>query len=250
MRRLLLILTLLSLLPAPVAAVGDAGPLPVPPPFPAPSALACPPVDYVDGVPVPPSDAPADCVYISEVVTDAEPSLDPCTPDETGLVPPMCEAGPVDAAPELPTYRISEIQLASGDRFTPAGAELVLGEGSLGATVGCNRIGGGASLGEDGSLDILQLMTTEMYCPELAETEQALLAVLGGGNLHLVALDGGARLESSTGTLLLAGAIPPVPATAGFEENALLVAILRITPWLALAAFVALAVLTRREARK
>lgn len=216
MRRLLLTLplalALLSLVPTSAAAVGEA-PLPVPPPFPpVPSpTIACPPVEWVDGVPVPPADAPADCVYIAGI---GEPGGDgdPCAPGPDGMAPEMCQGG---IAPDAPTYTISTIELASGERFTPAGATLLISDGSLSATVGCNRIAGAATLGSNGSLDLLQLMMTKMYCPELAGAEEALLAVLGGGNLRLIALEGGAQIESSTGALELAGALGTLPIGDG-----------------------------------
>ena len=221
MRRLLLALpltfALLSLVPSSAVAVGEA-PLPVPPPFPPlPSpTIECPPVEWVDGVPVPPADAPADCVYIAG---SGEPGGegDPCAPGPDGVVPEMCQGG---IAPDAPTYTISTIELASGERFTPAGATLLISDGSLSTTVGCNRIAGAVTLGSDGSLDLLQLMMTKMYCAELAEAEDALLAVLNGGNLHLVALDDGARIESSVGALELAGVIGSPPVGAPIDAEA------------------------------
>ena len=125
MRRFLLPLSfglaLLFATPAATVAFGEV-PLPVPPPFPPlPSpTIECPPVEWVDGVPVPPVDAPADCVYIAGI---GEPGGegDPCAPGPDGVVPEMCQGG---IAPDAPTYTISTITLVSGERFTPAGATL------------------------------------------------------------------------------------------------------------------------------
>jgi hypothetical protein len=79
-------------------------------------------------------------------------------------------------------------------------------------------------------------MMTKMYCAELAEAEDALLAVLNGGNLHLVALDDGARIESSVGALELAGVIgsppvgAPIDAEAGVTGGAPLLILLLLIP--------------------
>ena len=243
MRRHLLALLLVLALPTVVSAA----PLPEPPPFPPlPSpTIDCPPVDWVDGVPVPPADAPADCVYIA-----GGGEVDPCAPDAAGEVPLMCQSEPVEPLPGDDGFTIRSITLASGARFTPTDAALFLGSGSLRASVGCNQIAGSATLAADGSIDLLQLMMTEMYCADLNEAEQALIAVLSGGNLRLITSAEQASLESSTGRVEFAPGSGSIGSGETTNGNGWLAALLLLLPLAAAASALLLAIGSRDEERR
>ncbi|NBP81571.1 DUF1549 domain-containing protein, partial [bacterium] len=135
-------------------------------PAPAPIGVECPAVEYVDGVPVIPEGAPAECVYIQTVGVE-----DPCAPDATGAVPVMCQSGlpvpPIDppvgggacwitadgstncprAGGEItPTFgRHFAILAVSLDdvRYEVIAGQMYFGsDGSFSATIGCNQLGG------------------------------------------------------------------------------------------------------------
>ena len=83
-------------------------------PTPAPAAsleptlgAPCPPVEYINGVPVIPDNAPADCAYIQGggLTGETPVSEDPCAPLSDGSVPEMCQSAPmpIDAPVDGPT---------------------------------------------------------------------------------------------------------------------------------------------------
>ncbi|MFM9166479.1 MAG: META domain-containing protein, partial [Candidatus Limnocylindrus sp.] len=209
MTRVLAAVLMLGLLIAPsvrpVAAADEVTP------GPASSGVECPAVEYVDGVPVIPEGAPAECVYIQTVGAE-----DPCAPDATGAVPVMCQSGlPVDppvggdscwitsdGSTNCPRtggeitpsfgrhFAILAVSL-SGVRYEVIAGQMYLGDVSFSATVGCNQLGGTATTDSDGSFTVTELISTKMYCEELNAAETALSAILLGGALTLSQTDAG-----------------------------------------------------------
>ena len=236
MTRVLAAVLMLGLLIAPsvrpVAAADEVTPVP------ASSGVECPAVEYVDGVPVIPEGAPAECVYIQTVGVE-----DPCAPDATGAVPVMCQSGlPVDP-PVDPSvggdacwitsdgstncprtggeitpsfgrhFAILAVSL-SGVRYEVIAGQMYLGgDGSFSATVGCNRLGGTATTNSDGSFTVTELISTKMYCEELNAAETALSEILLGGVLAFNQSDTGLVAQNAVGTIELAEAMYDVVLT-------------------------------------
>jgi heat shock protein HslJ len=206
-------------------------------PVPASSGVECPPVEYVDGVPVIPEGAPADCVYIQTVEVE-----DPCAPDATGAVPVMCQSGlpvpPIDTpvgggacwvtsdgstnCPRtggeiMPTFgrhfAIVAVSL-DGVRYAVTAGQMFFGsDGSFSATIGCNLLGGSVTTNSDGTYTVSDLISTKMYCQDLADTEASLSAVLLGGALTLGQMDSGLVAKNSIGSIELAEAMYDVVLT-------------------------------------
>ena len=217
----------------PVAAADEVTPVP------ASSGVECPAVEYVDGVPVIPEGAPAECVYIQTV--DAE---DPCAPDPTGAVPVMCQSGlPVDppvggdacwitsdgstncprtGGEIAPTFGRHFAILAvslSGVRYEVTAGQMYFGDdGSFSATIGCNQLGGSVTTNSDGTYTVADLFSTKMYCEELAATETTLSEILLGGALTFNQTDAGLVAQNSVGTLELAEAMYDAVPTNGEER--------------------------------
>lgn len=208
-------------------------------PVPASSSVECPPVEYVDGVPVIPEGAPADCVYIQTVEVE-----DPCAPDATGAVPVMCQSGlPVDppvggdacwitsdgstncprtGGEITPTigrhFAILAVSL-SGVRYEVIAGRMYFGDdGSFSATVGCNQLGGSVTANSDGTYTVADLFTTKMYCEELAAAETTFSAILLGGALTFSQTDAGLVAQNGVGTLELAEAMYDAVPTNGQER--------------------------------
>ncbi|MCX5972880.1 MAG: META domain-containing protein, partial [Chloroflexi bacterium] len=217
----------------PVAAADEVTPVPVS------SGVECPPVEYVDGVPVIPEGAPAECVYIQTI--DAE---DPCAPDATGAVPVMCQSGlPVDppvggdacwitsdGSTNCPRtggeitqtfgrhFAILAVSL-SGVRYEVIAGQMYFGDdGSFSATIGCNQLGGSVTANSDGTYTVADLFTTKMYCEELAATETTFSAILLGGALTFSQTDAGLVAQNGVGTLELAEAMYDAVPTNGEER--------------------------------
>ena len=197
-------------------------------PVPASSGVECPPVEIVNGVPVIPEGAPAECVYIQTV--DAE---DPCAPDATGAVPVMCQSGlPVDppvggdacwmtadgstncprTGGEIPLaygrqFAILAVSL-NGVRYEVIAGQMYFGDdGSFSATVGCNQIGGSVTANTDGTFTVTDLLSTKMYCEESNAAETAFSEILLGGALTFSYTEAGLVAQNSVGTLELAEAM-------------------------------------------
>ena len=146
-----------------------------------------------------------------------------------------------------------------GDGFAPndAGAPIVsitvdgvtydvahgtfsLGGGRLAASVGCNGIGGDATLDGDSIVISGGLVQTEMYCEGLMEAEGALSAVLNGAHLRFSAAY---TISSDAGSFTIAPTLcgpgcPPAPST-GSSGSMLFSVLLLLLPvvliaWLAL----------------
>jgi len=208
-------------------------------PVPASSSVECPPVEIINGVPVIPEGAPAECVYIQTV--DAE---DPCAPDATGAVPVMCQSGlPVDppvggdacwvtsdgstncprTGGEIPLdygrhFAVIAVSL-SGVRYEVAAGAMSFGyDGSFSATVGCNQLGGSVTAFSDGTYAVADLLSTKMYCEELSATETTFTEILLGGALTFSRTDAGLVAQNSVGTLELAEAMYDVMPTNGEER--------------------------------
>ena len=238
MTRVLTAVLMLGLLIAPsvrpVAAADEVTPVP------ASSGVECPPVEYVDGVPVIPAGAPAECVYIQTVGPE-----DPCAPDATGAFPEMCQSGlPVDppvggdacwitsdgstncprtGGEIAPTFGRHFALLAvslSGVRYEVAAGAMFFGDdGSFSATVGCNQIGGSVTANTDGTFTVNDLLSTKMYCEELNAAETTFSEILLGGALTFSRTDIGLVAQNSVGTLELIEAMyDAVPANG--EERA------------------------------
>ena len=197
-------------------------------PVPASSGVECPPVAYVDGVPVIPEGAPAECVYIQTV--DAE---DPCAPDPTGEVPVMCQSGlPVDppvggdacwitsdgstncprtGGEIVPSFGRQFAILAvslSGVRYEVIAGQMYFGDdGSFSATVGCNQLGGTVTTNSDGTFTVTDLLSTKMFCEELNAAETTFSEILLGGALTFSQTEAGLVAQNNVGTLELAEAM-------------------------------------------
>ncbi|MCX5973019.1 MAG: META domain-containing protein [Chloroflexi bacterium] len=237
MTRVLTAVLMLGLLIAPgvrpVAASDEVTPVP------ASSSVECPPVEIVNGVPVIPEGAPAECVYIQTV--DAE---DPCAPDATGASPEMCQSGlPVDppvggdacwitsdgstncprTGGEIPLaygrhFAVIAVSL-SGVRYEVAAGQMYLGDdGSFSATVGCNQLGGTVTTNSDGTFTVSDLLSTKMYCEELSAAETTFSAILLGGALTFSQTEAGLVAQNGVGTLELIEAMYDAVPTNGEER--------------------------------
>ena len=237
MTRVLTAVLMLGLLIAPgvrpVAAADEVTPVP------ASSSVECPPVEIVNGVPVIPEGAPAECVYIQTV--DAE---DPCAPDPTGAVPVMCQSGlPVDppvggdacwitsdgstncprtGGEIVPAFGRQFAILAvslSGVRYEVIAGQMYFGDdGSFSATVGCNQLGGSVTTNSDGTFTVTDLLSTKMFCEELNAAETTFSAILLGGALTFSQTEAGLVAQNSVGTLELAEAMYDVMPLNGEER--------------------------------
>jgi heat shock protein HslJ len=217
----------------PVAAADEVTPVP------ASSGVECPPVEYVDGVPVIPEGAPADCAYIQMVGTE-----DPCAPDPTGQVPVMCQSGlPVDptvggdacwitsdgstncprTGGEIPLaygrhFAILAVSL-SGVRYEVAAGQMDLGgDGSFSATVGCNQLAGSVTGDIYGAFAVTDLISTKMFCEELNAAETTFSEILLGGPLTFSQSDTGLVAQNGVGTLELIEAMYDAVPTNGEER--------------------------------
>ena len=238
MTRVLTAVLMLGLLIAPsvrpVAASDEVTPVP------ASSSVECPPVEIINGVPVIPEGAPAECVYIQTV--DAE---DPCAPDPTGAVPVMCQSGlPVDppvggdacwitsdgstncprtGGEIAPTFGRHFALLAvslSGVRYEVAAGQMYFGDdGSFSATVGCNQLAGSVVANSDGTYTVADLLSTKMYCEELSAAEATFSEILLGGALTFSRTDTGLVAQNSVGTLELIEAMYDAVPANGEERT-------------------------------
>jgi heat shock protein HslJ len=237
MTRVLTAVLMLGLLIAPsvrpVAAADEVTPVP------ASSGVECPAVEYVDGVPVIPEGAPAECVYIQTVGTE-----DPCAPDATGAVPVMCQTGlPVDSPVGGDACWITsdgstncprtggEIVLAygrhfaviavslSGVRYEVAAGQMYLGDdGSFSATVGCNQLAGSVTANSDGTYTVTDLISTKMFCEELSAAETTFSEILLGGALTFSQNGSGLVAQNGVGTIELIEAMYDAVPTNGEER--------------------------------
>ncbi len=237
MTRVLTAVLMLGLLIAPsvrpVAAADEVTPVP------ASSGVECPAVEYVDGVPVIPEGAPAECVYIQTVGTE-----DPCAPDATGAVPVMCQTGlPVDSPVGGDACWITsdgstncprtggEIVLAygrhfaviavslSGVRYEVAAGQMYLGDdGSFSATVGCNLLAGSVTVDSDGTYTVTDLISTKMFCEELNAAETTFSEILLGGALTFSRTDTGLVAQNGVGTIELIEAMYDAVPTNGEDR--------------------------------
>ena len=208
-------------------------------PVPASSGVECPPVEIVNGVPVIPEGAPAECVYIQTV--DAE---DPCAPDPTGAVPVMCQSGlPVDppvggdacwitsdgstncprtGGEIVPAFGRQFAILAvslSGVRYEVIAGQMYFGDdGSFSATVGCNQLAGSVVANSDGTYTVADLLSTKMYCEELSAAETTFSAILLGGALTFSQTEAGLVAQNGVGTLELIEAMYDAVPTNGEER--------------------------------
>lgn len=237
MTRVVTAALMLGLLLAPsvrsVAAADETAPVP------APFGVECPPVEVVNGVNVIPEGAPAECVYIQTIGVE-----DPCAPDAAGVVPEMCQSGlPVDPpvggdacwissdgstncprtdgeiAPTFGRHFAIIAITADGVRYELVAGQMFFGsDGSFSASVGCNQIGGHVTANSDGTYTVADLLSTKMYCEELAAAETALGEILLGGALTLTSDDTGLVAGNSVGTLELAEAMYDIVLAAGEER--------------------------------
>jgi heat shock protein HslJ len=182
----------------PVVAADEVNPEPVL------LAVECPAVEYVDGVPVIPEGAPAECMYIQQLPEEEPIPVDSgnCWVSSDGST--NCARGGEEIMATPGRYfSIISISL-SGVRFELTSGQMFVGaDGFFSATVGCNQMTGTASTDSNGSITVAALTSTEMYCEELSAAEDALGAVLTGG--ALVFSDNSPFIASNeTGTLELA----------------------------------------------
>ena len=208
-------------------------------PVPASSGVECPPVEIVNGVPVIPEGAPAECVYIQTVGPE-----DPCAPDATGAFPEMCQSGlPVDppvggdacwitsdgstncprtGGEIVPAFGRQFAILAvslSGVRYEVAAGQMFFGDdGSFSATVGCNQLAGSVTANSDGTYTVADLLSTKMYCEELSAAETTFSAILLGGTLTFSQTEAGLVAQNGVGTLELIEAMYDAVPTNGEER--------------------------------
>ena len=208
-------------------------------PVPASSSVECPPAEIVNGVPVIPEGAPADCAYIQTVNPE-----DPCAPDPTGAVPVMCQSGlPVDPpvggdacwitsdgstncprtggeiAPTLGRHFALVAVSLSGVRYEVAAGQMYFGDdGSFSATVGCNQLAGSVTTNSDGTYTVADLLSTKMYCEELSAAETTFSEILLGGALTFSRTDTGLVAQNSVGTLELIEAMYDAVPTNGEDR--------------------------------
>jgi len=238
MTRVLTTVLMLGLLIAPgvrpVAASDEVTPVPVV------LSVECPPLEYVDGAPVIPEGAPAECVYIQTFGAE-----DPCAPDPTGAVPVMCQSGlPVDppvggdacwitsdGSTNCPRtggedllasgrhFAILAVSL-SGVRYELAAGQMYLGDdGSFSASVGCNQLVGSVVVGWE-SLTVADLLSTKMYCEELSAAETSLSEILLGGTLTFSRTDIGLVAQNGIGSIELIEAMyDAVPLNGDVRAN-------------------------------
>lgn len=137
-------------------------------------------------------------------------SEDPCAPDASGAVPPMCQSGgaaPID--PFGPFFSVTFTQLVTGDAisrrvFDVAAGTISYSAGALGASVGCNQLAADATLQLGGSLTLTSpIRATKMFCEGLMDAEAALISILEGGDLQLT--DDG--ITGSAGLIRVAGGV-------------------------------------------
>ena len=237
MTRVLTTVLMLGLLIAPsvrpVAASDEVTPVP------ASSSVECPPVEIVNGVPVIPEGAPAECVYIQTVGTE-----DPCAPDPTGQVPVMCQSGlPVDppvggdacwitsdgstncprtGGEIVPAFGRQFAILAvslSGVRYEVIAGQMYFGDdGSFSATVGCNQLAGSVTANSDGTYTVTDLLSTKMFCEELSAAETTFSEILLGGALAFSRTDTGLVAQNGVGTVELIEAMYDAVPTNGEER--------------------------------
>ena len=208
-------------------------------PVPASSGVECPPVEIVNGVPVIPEGAPAECVYIQTVGPE-----DPCAPDATGAFPEMCQSGlPVDppvggdacwitsdgstncprtGGEIVPAFGRQFAILAvslSGVRYEVIAGQMFFGDdGSFSATVGCNQLAGSVVANSDGTYTVADLLSTKMYCEELSAAETTFSAILLGGALTFSQTEAGLVAQNGVGTLELIEAMYDAVPTNGEER--------------------------------
>jgi len=208
-------------------------------PVPASSGVECPPVEIVNGVPVIPEGAPAECVYIQTVGPE-----DPCAPDATGAFPEMCQSGlPVDppvggdacwitsdgstncprtGGEIVPSFGRQFAILAvslSGVRYEVIAGQMYFGDdGSFSATVGCNQLAGSVTANSDGTYTVADLLSTKMYCEELSAAETTFSAILLGGTLTFSQTEAGLVAQNGVGTLELIEAMYDAVPTNGEER--------------------------------
>ncbi|MFM7782261.1 MAG: META domain-containing protein, partial [Candidatus Limnocylindrus sp.] len=106
-------------------------------------------------------------------------SDDPCAPAEDGSVPEMCQGGV--AFPEMggAFFSAEFTQLVTGDEvsravFNVESGSISFSDGSLSATVGCNKVFGAAELlvGDLSTITLSgPLASTKMFCDGLMEAE-------------------------------------------------------------------------------
>jgi heat shock protein HslJ len=87
------------------------------------------------------------------------------------------------------------------------------GDGSFSATIGCNQFGGSVTTNSDGTYTVSDLISTKMYCQDLADTEASLSEVLLGGALTLGQMDSGLVAKNGIGSIELAEAMYDVVLT-------------------------------------
>lgn len=135
------------------------------------------------------------------------------------------------APPVTTRYELRSVTLADGRRYTIENGYLLIAEGALTASAGCNTIGGAVAT-INGALVVGDLIATEMWCEGRMDAEAALITVLTGGELRFTGL-GGVSIVSATGSLELAGEIAPVDGTTGGSARGELAVLLLLLPALA-----------------
>jgi heat shock protein HslJ len=146
------------------------------------------------------------------------------------LIEVMQDQGPTDL-PSSTRYELRAVLLADGRRYEIENGYLLITEGVLTASAGCNTIGGAVAT-IDGALVVGDLIATEMWCEGRMDAEAALITVLTGGELRFTGL-GGVSIVSATGSLELATGDTPVDDTTGGSARGELAVLLLLLPALA-----------------
>lgn len=154
-------------------------------------------------------------------------SQDPCAPDASGAVPPMCQGGATPIDPSGPFFDATFTQLVTGDAvsrrvFDVAAGTISYSAGRLSASVGCNQLAADATLQLGGPLVLTSpILATKMYCEGLMEAEAALILILEGGDLQLTSdgITGSAGLIRIEGGVMLAMPGGVKPGGGGFAPD-------------------------------
>jgi heat shock protein HslJ len=166
------------------------------------------------------------------------------------LVDSLTDGEPV-APPVSTRYELRAVLLADGQRYEIENGYLLITEGALTASAGCNTIGGEVAT-IDGGIVVGDLIATEMWCEGRMNAEAALITVLTGGEAYITDNGDGSfvRFVSATGSLELTTGDTPVDDATGGSARGEIAFLLLLLPALAgaCALVIGLTHTTRREA--
>lgn len=127
----------------------------------------------------------------------------------------VAPAAALAADPSPPAGAWEIVSLEGPEGIVPAPGKLLIENGSLSASVGCNQLGAAISEITPSSITLGPVMSTKMACPEdLVTPENMLIAILSSGRLSFV--EDAAGEQGFTGdagriTVRYMGMVPPGP---------------------------------------